>query len=115
VEKLKDADDVSRYISTFKNARHHFAEMVFQLLHSLSIPPEWVIFKCMTMSLYSSLPMPSSSTSTPTTSMKMTFATVISLLSEEANCLCGEQKLTGPGSEYTNATLLSWPLDGKPI
>ncbi|KAG2754167.1 hypothetical protein P692DRAFT_20721155, partial [Suillus brevipes Sb2] len=53
-EKLKDADDVSRYISVFEHARRRFAEMaitftdgeaVFLLLQGLPQTPEWIIFK----------------------------------------------------------------------
>ncbi|KAG1862091.1 hypothetical protein DFJ58DRAFT_623579, partial [Suillus subalutaceus] len=40
-EKLKDADNTSRYISTFENARCRFAEMAFLLLHGLPTTPEW--------------------------------------------------------------------------
>lgn len=108
-EKLKDPDDAPRYISTFENARRRFAEMavvvtkdemVFLLLHGLPLSPEWLIFKCMTMNLYSTLTPSSSSTTTK----KMTFANIVTSLSEEANRLRGELKLNGPGSEYANAT-----------
>ncbi|KAG2055890.1 hypothetical protein BDR06DRAFT_1006377 [Suillus hirtellus] len=98
VEKLKDVDDTSHYISTFKNVRRHFAEigvivtedeMVFLLLHGLPSTPEWIIFKHMTMNLYSSSSIPTapSSSSTTTTVTKMTFAAIVSSLSEEANRL----------------------------
>lgn len=62
------------------------------------------------MNLYSSPPATSSST-TPAPS-KMTFASIVTSLSEEANRLRGELKLNGPGSEYANATSFK-PQEGK--
>ncbi|KAG2739542.1 hypothetical protein P692DRAFT_20881716, partial [Suillus brevipes Sb2] len=119
VQGLLNPDDAPRYISVFENARRRFAEMavlvtddkmVFLLLHRLPLTPEWLIFKHMTMNLYSSPPAPSSST-TPAPS-KMTFASIVTSLSEEANRLRGELKLNGPGSEYANATSFK-PQEGK--
>ncbi|KAG1800683.1 uncharacterized protein BJ212DRAFT_1218920, partial [Suillus subaureus] len=111
-EKLKDADNVSCYISVFEHARWCFTEMaitftddkaVFLLLQGLPQTPEWIIFKCMTITMYSSSSTPTTSSSA-TATVKMTFTTVAASLSEEANCIQGEWKLNGPGSEYTNVT-----------
>ncbi|KAG1807527.1 uncharacterized protein BJ212DRAFT_1485640 [Suillus subaureus] len=42
------------------------------------------------------------SSATPAAAPKMTFTTVAASLSEEANCIQGEQKLNGSRSEYAN-------------
>ncbi|KAG1853666.1 hypothetical protein F4604DRAFT_1933076 [Suillus subluteus] len=115
-EKLKDADDVSCYISVFEHARRCFAEMaitftdgeaVFLLLQGLLQTPEWIIFKCMTMTSYSnlssSLLVSAPSSSTVVAAPQMTFLSIAASLSEEANRIRTERKLSGPGSEYSNA------------
>ncbi|KAG1830943.1 hypothetical protein DFJ58DRAFT_736829 [Suillus subalutaceus] len=95
-EKLKDTDDVSRYISVFEHARRRFAEMaitftdgeaVFLLLQGLPQTPEWIIFKRMTMASYSnsSSALLAASSTASTTAPTMTFTTVAASLSEEAN------------------------------
>ncbi|KAG2058763.1 hypothetical protein BDR06DRAFT_1003940 [Suillus hirtellus] len=114
-KKLKDADNVSCYISVFKNMRRWFAEMaivftdgeaVFLLLQGLLQTLEWMIFKHMTMASYSSsCILAATSTSTTAATPAVTFMTVTSHLSEEANRICGEHKLLGPGSEYANTML----------
>lgn len=109
-ERLKDAEDVSRYISIFENARCHFTEMaiiftnnqaVFLLLQGLPQMPEWIILKCMTMTTYRNS-VPIASTSSSPAVPKMGFMAVAASLSEEANHIRGELKLNGPGSEYAN-------------
>ncbi|KAG2346977.1 hypothetical protein BDR05DRAFT_996779 [Suillus weaverae] len=120
-EKLKDPDNTPRYISVFRNARCRFVEMavvvtedemVFLLLHGLVHTPDWLIFKHMTMSLYSTPPPASTSTTTTAVSTKMTFTAILSSLSKEVNHLQGEQRLNGPGLEYVNATSFR-PPEGK--
>ncbi|KAG2348102.1 hypothetical protein BDR05DRAFT_996390 [Suillus weaverae] len=106
-EKLKDADDISHYISIFEHARQCFAKMaimftdgeaVFLLLQGLLQTPEWIIFKRMTMTSYSnshsSLLASGSSTTMSTTAIiavpKMSFTTIAFSLSEEANQIHSE-------------------------
>ncbi|KIK32891.1 hypothetical protein CY34DRAFT_100585, partial [Suillus luteus UH-Slu-Lm8-n1] len=49
-ERLKDAEDASRYLSVFENGRRRFAEMgvtftdeesIWMLLHGLPDTPQW--------------------------------------------------------------------------
>lgn len=116
-EKLKDADDVSCYISVFKHARRHFAEMaitftddeaVFLLLLGLPEMPEWIIFKRMTMSMYNNSSPTPATTSSPMVP-KMGFTSIAASLSKEVNHIRGERKLNGPGSEYANAIGIGVP------
>jgi hypothetical protein len=107
-EKLKDADDASRYLSVFENGRRRFAEMqvtftdeesIWMLLNGLPETPQWVVFRSLTIGLYKA---PSTSTSA-VASPKITFEEVATSFSEEANRQRGQQRIARPGSEYANA------------
>ena len=112
LEKLKDADDVTRYIGVFKDARRRFIQMgvtytteesIFDLLQGLPQGIEWDIFRELTMNKLSVSSTTNSSTTSP--SLVFTFNDATKLLSEKANSIVGQCKLAGPGSEYANAVI----------
>lgn len=100
-EKLKDADDASRYIGVFENGCRRFAEMgvtvtkdeaIFLLLHGLPKTTDWLVYKRLTIGQFNSMsttPSPGapSTTASPSASTSLTFTRVASSLSEEANRL----------------------------
>jgi hypothetical protein len=103
-ERLKDADDASRHLGTFEDARRRFVqigvtysndEAVFDLLQGLPDIIEWQIFREIAMT---KLNTPSSSSSAP----KSSFDEVAKSFTEKANAIVGKRKLAGPGSEYAN-------------
>ncbi|KAG2340505.1 hypothetical protein BDR05DRAFT_950396 [Suillus weaverae] len=92
-EKLKDADDASRYIGVFENGRRCFAEMgvvvtedetIYLLLHGLPKTTEWLVFRRLTYGQFNTPNFPPT-TSSPAPPPTCTFAQVASALSEEAN------------------------------
>ena len=111
-EKLKDADDVTRYIGIFEDARQHFIQMgitytteesIFDLLQGLPQGVEWDIFRELTMNkLTMSLTTPASTTSPP---LVFTFNDATKLLSKKANSIVGRRNLAGPSSEYANVAI----------
>ncbi|KAG2048201.1 hypothetical protein BDR06DRAFT_862463, partial [Suillus hirtellus] len=110
LERLKDAEDASRYISVFENGRRRFTEMgiafmdseaVWMLLHGLLETPQWVVFHSLTLGHYKT--MSSSTSSTQTTTPTVAFKDVATAFTEEANHQRGQLKLARPGSEYSNA------------
>lgn len=116
-EKLKDADDASRYIGVFENGRRRFAEMgvvvtedetIYLLLHGLPKTTEWLVFRRLTYGQFNTPNFsPAATTSSPAPPPTRTFVQVASALSEEANRIRVEKKSSGPGSEYANATTSS--------
>lgn len=115
-EKLKDAEDASRYIEVFKNGRRRFAEMgvtvtedeaIFLLLHGLPKTTDWLVYKRLTIGQFNSMSLTPSTTISPAQTTSLTFTHVASSLSEEANRLRGEKKPARPGSEYANVTTSS--------
>lgn len=115
-EKLKDAEDASRYIGVFENGCRRFAEMgvtvtkdeaIFLLLHGLPKTTDWLVYKRLTIGQFNSMSSTLSTTTSPAQTTSLTFTHVASSLSEEANQLQGEKKLACPGLEYTNTTTSS--------
>jgi len=109
-ERLKDADDASRYLGVFENGRRRFAEMgvtftdeeaIWMFLHGLPDTPQWVVYRSLTIGMYNNQPTTSSS-ATPATQTKVTFEQVATSFSEEASRQSGQLKLARPGSEYAN-------------
>ncbi|KAG1834039.1 hypothetical protein DFJ58DRAFT_847685 [Suillus subalutaceus] len=125
MEKLKDAEDATRYLGVFKNGCRRFAEMqiafmdeeaIFMLLNGLPDTPQWVVFRSLTIGLYSSANVIASSSSTTTTSPTTTvsFEQVATSFTEEANRQQSHLKMARPGSEYTNvANAASWGPDRR--
>jgi len=108
--QLKDANNSSRYLSEFVKARHRFAEMgamftddeaIFLLLHGLPKTPDWNVFHQLTFSHYAQT---STSSSTSTSPVIVTFDDIARRFSAEAIRQGGKRTLPGPGAEYANFT-----------
>lgn len=97
-EKLKDTEDAARYLGVFEHGRRRFAEMritftdkeaIFMLLNGLPDTPQWVIFRSLTIGLYSSANVTASSPSTASSSssptMLVSFEQVATSFTEEVN------------------------------
>src|SRR6267154_5889187 len=105
-----DANDSSHYLSEFVEARRCFAEMgamftddeaIFLLLHRLPKTPDWNVFRQLTFSHYAQT---STSSSTSTSPVIVTFDDIARCFSAEAIRQGGERTLPGPGAEYANFT-----------
>ena len=113
LEKLKDANDASRYLGVFEDTHRRFIQMgiiysndesIFDLLQGLPDGIEWQIFKEFTMNCMSISSTSTRSTTTPST--PLTFDTVTKLFTEKANAIIRRRKFAGPGSEYANIAVV---------
>ena len=91
-EKLKDADDVARYLGVFKDTRCRFIQvgvsysndqLIFDLLQGLPEAIKWQIFKEFTMNQMTS-------TTSTTTPAPLIFEDVAKLFMEKANAIVGK-------------------------
>ena len=114
-EKLKDADDTSRYLRVFEDACCRFIQMgvkysndesIFNLLQGLLAGVEWEIFKEFMMNRMSTSATSTTSATSSLTLTPVTFDDVIKLFIEKANTIVGRRKLAGPGSEYANIAVI---------
>lgn len=90
-------------------------EAIFMLLNGLPDTPQWVVFRSLTIGLYSSANVVTSpSMSMTSLATTVSFKQVATSFTEEANRQQSHLKMARPGSEYTNsANTLSWGPDRK--